>query len=141
MTAANAPTCSAEQHFPGQTDQVRLARHFVTSVLDPESDAFEVTRLLVSEAVTNALLHSRSGEQGGAVSVRYLLLPGVLRVEISDEGSMRGPQRRVHTLSSMTGRGLELFDLLAQRWGVEGDADGRVVWFEVAVEKGAANGA
>ena len=31
----------------------------------------------------------------------------------------------------MTGRGLDLFDALSDRWGVDGGADGWTVWFEL----------
>jgi hypothetical protein len=41
------------------------------------------------------------------------------------------PQRRAHDLEAPGGRGLELLDALASRWGTLAGLDGRVVWFEL----------
>ena len=41
------------------------------------------------------------------------------------------PQRRAHDLEAPGGRGLELLDALASRWGALGGPEGRVVWFEL----------
>ena len=56
-----------------------------------------------------------------------------LRVEVHDGGGPTGPRRRVHDIESMTGRGLDLFDALSDRWGVGGTPDGWTVWFELAL--------
>jgi anti-sigma regulatory factor (Ser/Thr protein kinase) len=127
--------------FSGHADQVAAARRFVASAIHSPGPAREVSRLLVSEAATNALLHSGSGD-GGSFSVAYLISGDVLRVEVHDGGGPTGPRRRVHHLESMTGRGLDLFDALSDRWGVDGSPDGRTVWFELdlAAEEEARSG-
>ena len=82
--------------------------------------------LLVSEVVTNALLHG-AAPRTLQVDVR----PDTIRVEVAD-GSPVLP--RVHGFASTatTGRGLRLLDSLASRWGADPDPrDGKVVWFEV----------
>ena len=48
--------------------------------------ARDVSRLLVSEAATNAVLHSASGD-GGTFSVGYLISDHLLRVEVRDGGA------------------------------------------------------
>ena len=118
------------REFRGDADQVAAARRFVVSAIHRAGPARDVSRLLVSEAATNAVLHSGSGN-GGTFSVQYLIAEHLLRVEVHDGGGPTGPRRRVHHLESMTGRGLDLFDALSDRWGVEGDADGWTVWFEL----------
>jgi anti-sigma regulatory factor (Ser/Thr protein kinase) len=118
------------REFRGDADQVAAARRFVASAIHSAGPARDVSRLLVSEAATNAVLHSASGD-GGTFSVQYLISEHLLRVEVHDGGGPTGPRRRVHHLESMTGRGLDLFDALSDRWGVEGDADGWTVWFEL----------
>jgi anti-sigma regulatory factor (Ser/Thr protein kinase) len=127
--------------FSGHADQVAAARRFVASAIHSPGPAREVSRLLVSEAATNALLHSGSGD-GGSFSVAYLISDDVLRVEVHDGGGPTGPRHRVHHLESMTGRGLDLFDALSDRWGVDGSTDGRTVWFELdlAAEEEARSG-
>jgi hypothetical protein len=54
-----------------------------------------------------------------------------LRVEVDDAGARTARQRRAHDLEALGGRGLELVDALASRWGTLGGPDGRVVWFEL----------
>jgi anti-sigma regulatory factor (Ser/Thr protein kinase) len=119
------------REFRGRADQVAAARRFVSAVLHTGSPLRDVTRLLVSEAVTNAVLHSASGDAGGRITVEYELSERRLRVEVRDGGGESGPRRRVHHLESITGRGLELFEALSDRWGVDGGPSGRTVWFEL----------
>ncbi len=117
--------------FPGRPDQVALARRFVVDALAPRSPLRDELTLLVSEAATNALLHSSSGHDHGTFTVVYRISPDRIRVEVHDGGAAVPPRRRVHDLESVTGRGLELFEALADRWGYRGDERGRVVWFEL----------
>ena len=119
------------REFRGRADQVAAARRFVSAALHTGSPLRDVTRLLVSEAVTNAVLHSASGDSGGRFTVEYELSDRRLRVEVSDGGGANAPRRRVHHLESITGRGLELFEALSDRWGVDGGPSGRTVWFEL----------
>ena len=118
------------REFSGHADQVAAARRFVASAIQAGGPARDVSRLLVSEAATNAVLHSASGD-GGFFSVGYLISDDLLRVEVHDGGGPSGPRRRVHHLESMTGRGLDLFDALSDRWGVDGTAAGWTIWFEL----------
>jgi anti-sigma regulatory factor (Ser/Thr protein kinase) len=124
------------REFSGHADQVAAARRFVASAIQSGGPARDVTRLLVSEAATNAVLHSASGD-GGTFAVEYLISDQRLRVEVHDGGGPTGPRRRIHDLESMTGRGLDLFNALSDRWGVDGTPDGWTVWFELdlAAEK------
>jgi anti-sigma regulatory factor (Ser/Thr protein kinase) len=118
------------REFYGHAEQVAAARRFVASAIRHGGPARDVSRLLVSEAATNALLHSASGD-GGTFSVEYAISDHLLRVEVHDGGGPTGPRRRVHDIESMTGRGLDLFDALSDRWGVDGNPDGWTVWFEL----------
>jgi anti-sigma regulatory factor (Ser/Thr protein kinase) len=132
---------SGHRVFPGRADQVARARRFAVESLDPGTEARDQVSLLVSEAVTNALLHSSSGRDQGTFAVTYALSGGRIRVEVHDDGAPLAPRRRVHGLDSMTGRGLDLFDALADRWGFRGDERGRVVWFELDLRKEMGDGA
>ncbi|HYT25977.1 MAG TPA: ATP-binding protein [Actinomycetota bacterium] len=123
------------KRFAGSADQVGAARRFVGGVLSRgscASRAEETARLLVTEAATNALLHSASGDEGGSFEVRCQVDDDRrLRVEVHDAGAPTVPRRRVHQLDAVTGRGLDLFEALASRWGLSGGSRGRVVWFEL----------
>jgi serine/threonine-protein kinase RsbW len=119
------------REFRGRADEIGAARRFVATALNLRSPLRDVTRLLVSEAATNAVLHSASGAADGKFTVEYRLDDHRLRVEVHDGGGAAGPRRRVHHIESITGRGLELFEALSDRWGVDGGPKGRTVWFEL----------
>jgi anti-sigma regulatory factor (Ser/Thr protein kinase) len=121
--------------FLGRPEQVQAARQFITELVPSWSPAQAIAELLVTEAATNALLHSASGAPGGSFAVICTVGDGLLHVEVADDGSAGSPTIRVHGLESVTGRGLELFAALANRWGIDGDVGGHTVWFELTVDK------
>lgn len=85
----------------------------------------ETARLLVSELVTNAVLHART-----PMTVVVGLRRGGVRVEVHD-GSAGPPVLREYGDEAMTGRGLSLVAELSDRWGVDRERDGKSVWFEL----------
>jgi serine/threonine-protein kinase RsbW len=119
------------REFRGHAEQVAAARRFGVAAIPTDGSARDVTRLLVGEAATNAVLHSGSGADGGTFAVEYLISDDRLRVEVHDGGGPAGPRRRIHLLESVTGRGLDLFEALSDRWGVDGGPKGWTVWFEL----------
>ncbi|WP_445025889.1 ATP-binding protein [Streptomyces sp. SAS_270] len=92
--------------------------------LSEQSDTVE---LLVSELVTNALLHTAS-----RFRLTLTAAHGVLRCEVADS-CRRSP--RVFgtgvTEDRENGRGMFLVDALARRWGCHQDGSGKTVWFEL----------
>jgi len=109
-----------------------LARLFVQQTLGEWGcdGLLDASRLLVSELVTNAVLHARTDLE---LSVR-LVARGV-RVEVSD-GSPSAPVVRHYEDEAMTGRGLALVEELASDWGVDDRGDGKSVWFEIHEQLG-----
>ncbi|HEY2429970.1 MAG TPA: SpoIIE family protein phosphatase [Acidimicrobiales bacterium] len=84
--------------------------------------------LVVSELVTNALLHA-----GGCDGVTVIPLADGVRLEVADSRPVP-PVLGLASLSSldaMTGRGLRLVSSVAARWGAEARGPGKVVWAEV----------
>ena len=117
-----------QRTLPPDPSSAMAARRFARDVLKTwrEGDSTDVVQLLVSELVTNAVLHAGSKVE---VSVRHR--GEWLRVEVVDESPVL-PGPREFTDDAATGRGLALLDMLADDWGVEPIADhGKVVWFEV----------
>lgn len=117
--------------LPPVPQSARQARRHVTSLLESAglTDVADTAALLVSEVVTNALLHARS-DASLSVSVHA----GAVRVEVRDT-SVVPVQRRSRSTEAATGRGLLLLDALSERWGTENRHDGKVVWFELALDE------
>jgi DNA-binding NarL/FixJ family response regulator len=90
-------------------------------------DVLDAVSLCTSEIVTNAAQHA-----GGEVRVAVELLPSSIRVSTTDtEPTLPVAQPALAT--DDFGRGLRVVDRLADRWGIEPRADGKLVWFEVAL--------
>ncbi|WP_371577263.1 ATP-binding protein [Streptomyces sp. NBC_01314] len=88
-------------------------------------DQTDTAELLVSELVTNALVHAKS-----RLKLTLSASHGVLRCEVSDTDG-RPPRVRRATRISESGRGMFLVDALARRWGCHQDGPGKTVWFEL----------
>ena len=84
--------------------------------------------LLVSETVTNAVIHPDVNPPG-TIGLYVRLDREVIRVEVTDEGSGFTPRPRDPGQLS-GGFGLYLVDKESERWGVEGKPR-TTVWFEV----------
>jgi DNA-binding NarL/FixJ family response regulator len=120
----------ASEHFEQDAQTPRAARRFVTQALsgwdDDEGDLTDTVTLLVSELVTNAVLHA-----GSDVEVMVRLTATAVRIEVTDASSESISPREA-TIEEDSGRGLALVGNLAQRWGVRPAAGGgKTVWFEV----------
>jgi anti-sigma regulatory factor (Ser/Thr protein kinase) len=113
-----------------EPSSVRDARRYVDDRLSSLGFATAViaAELLVSELVTNAILHARTPVQ---LSVEQR--GESVRVNVGDD-SRRTPRTRHHSVDSGTGRGLLLVERMSTRWGVETTATGKVVWFELPRE-------
>ena len=83
--------------------------------------------LLVSELVTNAVVHGRSD-----VALRLWRTGSGVRVEIADRHPGAVLPRRPDP-EALGGRGLYLVETLAQDWGVRPAKPGKAVWFELEV--------
>lgn len=136
-------TTGAETGAPGTVtlaphpSSARTAREHVTGVLEavPLPDLVDTAALLVSEVVTNAVLHA-----GTEIELSCRVDRGAVCVEVRDRSAV-APTPRHYDAGAMTGRGLGMVELLADRWGVDADEDGKTVWFEVGgAEAGAAGG-
>ncbi|QIG41529.1 GAF domain-containing protein [Nocardioides anomalus] len=129
---------TARMVLHGDTRAPSAARRFVRDVLveaGASEDLLSTAELCVSELVTNAVLHADSSSE------LRVVLDTALTVSVRDRGGP-APEAapdddpdplRVH------GRGLQLVEALADRWGSERDAVGTTVWFalDLAVDEGA----
>ena len=128
---SKTPTVRAHAtlRLPHSDRAPRLARAFVSEHLQDWhlDDLIETASLVVSEVVTNAVIHARSDAE--------LLLertPTALRISVIDHGD--GLTQRQRRAGSDGGRGLLIVEALSSRWGTEPTDDGNRVWAELAIE-------
>ena len=114
----------------------RAARAFVAETLnawDVQADGVEAAKLVVSELVTNAVLHAPDSP---TISLDLRLIDAVVRVLVTDSG-LGEPERQAQPdpWTGETGRGVLLVDAFAERWGTETHGrEGKTVWCELRVD-------
>lgn len=108
-----------------------MARRVVREVLTltRREDLVDIAQLLVSEVVTNALVHA-----GTPIRLEAFAQDSGLRVEVAD-GSTQRPALRTYGVMAGTGRGLRLLEQLVDRWGTLLHEDGKTVWFELSSDR------
>ena len=128
-----APPREARLKLAGAPTSAAAARRFVSAVLHSwrfSAMADGDIELLTSELVGNAVRHASSpftvivGYDGAAI-----------RVEVGD-GSPALPRRLQPGPEATGGRGIQIVEDVAARWGVVGTVDGKRVWFELRIPGG-----
>jgi GAF domain-containing protein len=104
------------------------ARRFVRKTLASWqlSNLTDVAQLLVSELVSNALLHAGSPTQ------LRLIRDRVLSIAVADTDG-RTPRVRHADADDEGGRGMHLINELAYRWGSRATPEGKLVWLELEI--------
>ena len=112
-------------NFDQKVEAVALARRFAEEVLGGvATDVVLEVMLMVSELATNAVVHA-----GTTFSLGIERTDGWVRVEVMDGGS-GDVQVLAPSKGDSQGRGLQLVELLSDRWGTTPLAEaGKVVWF------------
>jgi anti-sigma regulatory factor (Ser/Thr protein kinase) len=114
--------------FPCTPRSVAAARHALDGVQVELGDPVHMTAvLLVSELVTNSVVHAQP--TNGVIELVACITPDLVRVEVSDDGEGFDPQPLPHD-DAESGRGLELVQELADRWG-RPPGPQTSVWFEL----------
>jgi anti-sigma regulatory factor (Ser/Thr protein kinase) len=118
---------SAHFTLPPVRTSARAAREQLARLIAGwgDEDARHAVSLLLSEVVTNAVLHARS-----SMTVHVEDEGDRLRVQVDDQSPV-APVRREAGTDRPGGRGLRLLDALAAEWGVLTGSTGKSVWFEV----------
>ncbi|MCA6093531.1 SpoIIE family protein phosphatase [Streptomyces sp. SCA3-4] len=114
-----------------EPERIAEARRQIRDLMHdwPDGDQTDSAVLMVSEMVTNVLVHTDgdavlTAEISGRAGGRRM------RVDVAD-GSDELPHRRHPGEMASSGRGLVLMELLAGAWGVDPRGEGKNIWFEL----------
>ncbi len=122
----------------GTPEAAREARRLVGDLLGDDHPSAHDAALIVSELVSNAITHSRSGQPGGTVlvAIEAAAQPGEVRIEVRDAGGPRAPVLTAADPGSEHGRGLAIISALAAEWASETSQAGRATWCRLSTGRG-----
>lgn len=123
-----APGLTAKLKLAPHPTSPKAARRRVVEILEagPMAELAETASLLVSEVVTNAVLHAAT-----EIELVCKVDEGSVCIEVRDRSPL-APSLRHYDPTASTGRGLGMVELLADEWGVDADERGKAVWFLLA---------
>jgi anti-sigma regulatory factor (Ser/Thr protein kinase) len=123
-------TCTARVDLLPVIASVPLARHVTLDVLRGWGSVHDLddAALLVSELVSNVVDHA-GGE--AVATLELALAADWLRISVADGSAIRPVVRELGG-DRPRGRGLQLVEAIADRWGVEDHQGGKRIWFELA---------
>jgi anti-sigma regulatory factor (Ser/Thr protein kinase) len=138
FTVVEPPAAPSAPSYPGpltstrtfarRTDEVPVARRFIREALAGHPASHDA-ELLTCELVTNAVQHASDAER---VTVAIMRRGPVVHVDVIDDGRAGLPHWREVNGHDEGGRGFQLVNEIAQRWGFLREPIGTCVWFEVA---------
>jgi anti-sigma regulatory factor (Ser/Thr protein kinase) len=126
--AAAAVSAGATRTFARRTEEVPAARRFVRDALADHPASLDA-ELLACELVTNAVQHATDAAR---VTVAVTHRGPVVHVDVIDDGQTGLPHWREADGHDEDGRGFQLVNEIAQRWGFLREPAGTCVWFELA---------
>jgi phosphoserine phosphatase RsbU/P len=131
MTTSSVAEGWVATTFTPDAQAVGAARRFVAGALDGHATAgtIDIARVLVSELVTNAVVHAAS-----AVEVEVSLDDAGAAVRVRDADTGPLVSRGGGTELDEGGRGFMLVDRLAHTWGTEHGGGRKTVWFRLLLD-------
>jgi serine/threonine-protein kinase RsbW len=121
-------------HLPGTVESVGEARKIVHEALGDAHPAVADLELIVSELASNAVKHTKSGLPGGRFYLTVAAVDGFIRVTVRDQGSDGSGPRVIPTAleeCAEGGRGMQIVDALATRWGSHSTSTSGYVYVEL----------
>ena len=125
---ASAVPAVATRTFARRVDEVPVARRFIRDTLADHPASVDA-ELLACELVTNAVQHATDAAR---VTVAVTHRGPVVHVDVIDDGQTGLPHWREADGHDEDGRGFQLVNEIAQRWGFLREPAGTCVWFELA---------
>jgi anti-sigma regulatory factor (Ser/Thr protein kinase) len=116
---------------PGRAEVVPALRALLGCLLAGHP-ALDDVCLMATEVIGNAIRHTRSGGEGGTLTVTVIDTGDLTRVEVIDQGGTPSSPhvREAAAGSSESGYGLRLVSALAASWDAISWGEGIKTWFE-----------
>src|SRR4051794_35208983 len=108
---------AAALHLPPDVSSPARARRFIVELCGATgmpAELCETAALLVSELVTNAIIHGKT-----SATIEVHRPPESLRVSVRDDNPVLPAVGTKPALNAESGRGLTIVSVLADAWGVE----------------------
>ncbi len=118
---------TATRRFARRADEVPMARRFVRDTLADHPSSLDA-ELLACELVTNAVQHATDA---AGVTVAVTRRGPVVHVDVIDDGRSGLPHWRESDGHDEGGRGFQIVNEIAPRWGFRRERAGTCVWFEL----------
>lgn len=122
---------AATRSFARRAEEVPAARRFVREALRDHPGSMDA-ELLTCELVTNALQHAADASEITVVVVQHGEEGQYVHVDVIDDGHTGLPHWREASGDDESGRGFQLVNEIAHRWGFVREDSGTCVWFEIA---------
>jgi anti-sigma regulatory factor (Ser/Thr protein kinase) len=127
VSAGATRTAGASRTFARRAEEVPVARRFIRDTLADHPASLDA-ELLACELVTNAVQHATDAAR---VTVAVTRCGPVVHVDVIDDGRTGLPHWREADGQDEDGRGFQLVNEIAQRWGFLREPAGTCVWFEL----------
>lgn len=127
--AGLGPRVERATKLPLGSDAPLVARRLLADTMSEcghTKEKLDEAQLVISELVTNAVIHART-----PVAVAIRSEPSVVRVAVHDFDTTT-PTPTAPGPSTGLGMGLRLVEALAVDWGVQPTADGKTIWAELS---------
>src|SRR6202453_5445058 len=125
-TAVGATPAAATRTFARRAEEVPVARRFIRDALADHPASFDA-ELLTCELVTNAVQHATDAAR---VTVVVLHRGALVHVDVIDDGCIGLPHWREAEGHDEDGRGFQLINAIAERWGFLRGGSAPAFWFE-----------
>src|SRR4051794_22601067 len=131
MTDDDRLDAAAALYLPPEPESASRARRFISELCRAtrlSAEICETAALLVSELVTNAIIHGKT-----SATIEVHRPPDRLRVSVRDDNPVLPAIGDHPKLTAESGRGMQIVSVLADAWGVEKLGSGKAIWFELRV--------
>jgi anti-sigma regulatory factor (Ser/Thr protein kinase) len=116
---------AATRTFGRRPDEVPAARRFIREALNGHPAAFDA-ELLACELITNTVQHATDADW---VTIAVSRRGATVHVDVMDDGRTGLPHWREATGEDEGGRGFQLVNEIALRWGFLRERGRTCVWF------------